>query len=140
MGLVALVPLLHTSILPPSNFSVSVLLPQVQMTMTSMTLMPGITSTVIRIFQRCLNATLGVMLRLPIYFPSSLCTLMLPSCIATSQVFNSRYQHFFYSALSSHLWIQLLFSRIFFTEYSFVLLNPSTTFFHIPFPLSYFSQ
>ena len=78
VGLVALVPLPHISILPPSGFAAFILLPQVQTMMMSITLMPGITSTVIRIFQWCLNATMGVMLRLPIFFPFSLRTFMLP--------------------------------------------------------------
>ena len=38
------------------------------MTMMSMTLMLGGISMVIKVFQQCFNATMGVMLRLPIIF------------------------------------------------------------------------
>ena len=52
----------------PSNSAVSVPPPLVQMMTMSTTLMLGITSMESRIFRRCLNATMGVMLRSPISF------------------------------------------------------------------------
>ena len=94
VGLITLMPLLHTSILPPSGSVTFVLLPQVQMMTISTTLMPSITSTAIRVFQWCLNVTMGVMIQLPIsslFLPLFPCTLMLLSHTATSQVFDSHY-------------------------------------------------
>ena len=59
---VALALPLHASTPLPSDFTMLVLPPLVQTMMMSMTLTLGITSMESRIFQRCLNATMGVML------------------------------------------------------------------------------
>ena len=66
--LVIPMPPLHVFTPPPFDSVVFVLLPQVPMMTMSMTPMPGGTSTVIEIFQQCFNATMGVMLQLPISF------------------------------------------------------------------------
>ena len=68
MVLVALVLPLHVSTPRPSNVTTLVLPPLVQTMTMSMTLMLGVTSMENRIFQQCLNATLGVMLRSPVLF------------------------------------------------------------------------
>ena len=62
MVLVALVLPLRASMPHPSNVMTLILPPLVQMMTMSMTLMLGVTSMESRIFRRCLNATLGVML------------------------------------------------------------------------------
>ena len=138
MDLVALALLLHTSTLPPSSFVVFVLPSWILTTMTSMTPMPGETSMAIRVFQQCLNATMGVMLPLPISFSFLFVLLCFPlvlslvgcSIPAVHISFTSFYPHD-------------LRSNCFFLEYSLqnipLYYQHSTTFFHLLFPLSYFS-
>ena len=138
MDLTALAQLLHTSTLPPSGFVVFILQSWVLTTMMSMIPMPGETSMAIRVFQQCLNATMGVMLSLPISFSFLsvlLCfPLVLPlvgcSIPAVYISFTLFYPHDFKSNHS-------------FLEYSLqnipLYYQHSTTFFHFLFPLSYFS-
>ena len=68
MDPIALVLPPRTSTPLPSNSAMPVLPLLVQTTTTSTTLTLGITSMESRIFQQCLNATMGVMLQLPISF------------------------------------------------------------------------
>ena len=125
----------------PSDFTMLVLPPLVLTTMMSITLMLGITSMENRIFRWCLNATLGVMLRSPVSFFLSLVFLcfLFVSLLAECSIPTSR--NSFYSVSSRCLRSRPLFSqRMFPQEHSLVLPKPSTTFFHFPFPLSYFPQ
>ena len=95
MVLIALILPLRISSPRPSDVTMLVLPPRVQTMTMSMTLMLGVTSMENRIFQRCLNATLGVMLQLPVLFFLSLVFPMLPFRISTSRVFDPYQPHFF---------------------------------------------
>ena len=109
---------------PPFNSAVFILPPQILMTMMFMTLTPGGTSMVIRVFRWCFNAIIGVILQLPVsFFPfcSSFHPLMPSSYTMIGQLFEPCWLCFFYFILSSWLWIYLLTSRIFSMGYSIVL-------------------
>ena len=95
MVLVTLVLPLRASTPRPSDVTTLILPPLVQTMTMSTTLMLGVTSMESRIFRWCLNATLGVMLRLPVLFFLYLVFLCFPFCISTSRVFNPYQSHFF---------------------------------------------
>ena len=78
MDPVALISPLHLSTPLLSDSAVPVLPPQVLTTTMSMTLMLGVTSMGSRIFQQCLNATMGVMLQLSISFSFPLYSYAFP--------------------------------------------------------------
>ena len=66
VDLVTPIPPLHIFTTPLSDSVVFILPPWVLTTTMSLTLTPEGTSMVIRVFQQCLNATMGVMLWLPV--------------------------------------------------------------------------